>query len=235
MPGGGEPLNFRYAVRSESESSPPIAEFITGWLKDIGIATTQKTYDDGQLGEVIGRGDYDMFVWGWIPYVDPDTQLGYFTCDQIASDPDDPLNYYNDANFCDPEYDKLYQEQKVELDPEQRLEIVHEMLTRFYSQAVYLPLYNQADLQAYRKDRFDGLRSASRRTPGPVLFSNTSPSYATLKVPAASSSNAAASGGGGDDGGGSAGPDRRHRDRADRRGAASRGLLMRRRTADERE
>ena len=67
MPGGGEPLNFRYAVRSESESSAPIAEFITGWLKDIGIATTQKTYDDGQLGEVIGRGDYDMFVWGWIP------------------------------------------------------------------------------------------------------------------------------------------------------------------------
>ena len=42
-----------------------------------------------QLGEVIGRGDYDMFVWGWTPYVDPDTQLGYFTCDQIASDPDE--------------------------------------------------------------------------------------------------------------------------------------------------
>ena len=204
-------------MRSESEVSPQIAEFITGWLKEIGIDTTQKTYDDGQLGEVIGRGDYDMFVWGWTPYVDPDTQLGYFTCDQIASDPDDPLNYYNDANFCDPEYDKLYQQQKVELDPEKRLEIVHEMLRRFYSQAVYLPLYNQPDLQAYRKDRFEGWQRQPAET-GPVLFSNTSPSYATLKVPTASSSNAATGGGSGDDGGGSAGLIAGDRDRLDRRG-----------------
>ena len=233
MPGGGQPLDFRYAVRSEGESSAPIAEFITGWLKDIGIATTQKTYDDGQLGEVIGRGDYDMFVWGWIPYVDPDPQLGYFTCDQIASDPEDPLNYYNDANFCDPEYDKLYQEQKTELDPDRRLEIVHEMLRRFYSQAVYLPLYNQADLQAYRAGRFEGFQHQPAET-GPVLFSNTSPSYATLKVATATESTNTAAAGGGDDGGSSAG--------------LIAGIvialiavagvawaLMRRRTADERE
>jgi peptide/nickel transport system substrate-binding protein len=233
MPGGGEPLDFRYAVRSESEVSAPIAEFITGWLKEIGIATTQKTYDDGQLGEVIGRGDYDMFVWGWTPYVDPDTQLGYFTCDQIASDPDDPLNYYNDANYCDPEYDKLYKQQKVELDPEKRIEIVHEMLERFYSQAVYLPLYNQADLQAYRTDRFEGWQRQPAET-GPVLFSNTSPSYATLKVPTASSSNAATSGGGSDDGGGSAGLIVGIVIALIAVGGVV-WLVMRRRTADERE
>ncbi|MET0687560.1 MAG: ABC transporter substrate-binding protein [Solirubrobacteraceae bacterium] len=232
MPGGGEPLNFRYAVRSESEVSPQIAEFITGWLKEIGIDTTQKTYDDGQLGEVIGRGDYDMFVWGWTPYVDPDTQLGYFTCDQIASDPDDPLNYYNDANYCDPEYDKLYKQQKVELDPEKRVQIVHDMLTRFYSQAVYLPLYNQADLQAYRTDRFEGFQRQPAET-GPVLFSNTSPSYATLKVPAATSSNTAA-GGGGDDGGGSAGLIAGIVIALIAVGGVA-WLVMRRRTADERE
>ena len=65
MPGGGQPLNFRYAVRSEGDDRrQPIAEFITGWLKEIGIATTQKVYDDSQLTEVIGKGDYDMFVVG---------------------------------------------------------------------------------------------------------------------------------------------------------------------------
>ena len=78
------------------------AEFISGWLKEIGIATTQKTYDDGQLTELIGKGDYDIFVWGWTPYVDPDTMLSYFTCDLVASDPDDPTNYYNDANLVRP-------------------------------------------------------------------------------------------------------------------------------------
>ncbi len=199
MPGGGEPLRMRYAVRTESAVAQPIAEFITGWLKEIGIATTQKPYDDGQLTEVIGKGDYDMFVWGWTPYVDPEPMLNYFTCGQVASDPDDPTNYYNDANLCDEEYDKLYEQQKVELDQDKRMDIVHRMLTQFYSNAVYFPLYYQADLQAYRKDRFTGWQRQPAEI-GPVLFSNTSPSYMSLKL--ASATGDAASGGGDDDGGG---------------------------------
>ena len=108
MPGGGQPLNFRYMERSDGETGTEIAEFVTGWLKEIGIATTRKVADDTQLTTIIGKGDYDMFAWGWAPFVDPDPMLSYFTCDNISSDPDDPTNYYNDANYCDPEYDKLY-------------------------------------------------------------------------------------------------------------------------------
>ena len=106
------------------------------------------------------------------------------------------------------------------------------MLERFYSQAVYLPLYNQADLQAYRTDRFEGWQRQPAET-GPVLFSNTSPSYATLKVPTASSSNAATSGGS-DDGGGSAGLIVGIVIALIAVGGVV-WLVMRRRTADERE
>lgn len=204
MPGGGQPLKMRYAVRSESPRSAPIAEFITGWLKEIGIATTQKVYDDGQLTEVIGRGDYDMFVWGWTPFVDPDPMLSYFTCDLVSQDPEDPTNYYNDANLCDPEYDRLYEQQKVERDPDRRRAIVHEMLTRFYKQAVYMPLYTYADLEAYRKDKFEGWVRQPEGT-GPVLFSNTSPTYASLELSSASNVGGGAEGGGDDGGGGGAG------------------------------
>ena len=84
MPGGGQPLNFRYAARSEGDAGAPTAEFITGWLKEIGIDTTVKVYDDGRLTELIGKGDYDMFAWGWTPFVDPDQMLSYFTCDQVS-------------------------------------------------------------------------------------------------------------------------------------------------------
>ena len=130
------PLKFRYAVRSEGRptrrrrpSSSPAG------CSEIGIATTQKIYNDSQLTEVIGKGDYDMFVWGWTPFVDPDPMLSYFTCDQVSQDPKDPTNYYNDANWCDPTYDALYKQQKVELDPAKRMQIVHQMLTRFYESA----------------------------------------------------------------------------------------------------
>ena len=52
------------------------------------------------------------------------------------------------------------------------------MLTRFYESAVYDVLYTYPDLQAYRKDRFTGWIRQPEKT-GPVLFSNSSPTYAT--------------------------------------------------------
>jgi peptide/nickel transport system substrate-binding protein len=200
MPGGGRALKLRYAVREEGDTGPATAELITGWLRQIGIATTQKVYDDSRLTEVIGKGDYDLFVWGWTPFVDPDPMLSYFTCDQVSADPEDPTNYYNDASWCDKEYDALYNQQKVEVDKAKRAELVHQMLTRFYEAAVYDVLYVYPDTQAYRKNRFTGWIRQPEKT-GPVLFSNSSPSYARLKPFVASASTGKADDGGGGSGG----------------------------------
>ena len=195
MPGGGRPLRLRYAVRQESNIAQPVAEFITGWLKDIGIATTQKTYSDSQLTEVIGKGDYDLFVWGWTPFVDPDPMLSYFTCDQVSKDPKNPTSYYNDASWCDKTYSALYKQQNTELDPNKRRAIVQQMLTRFYESATYVPLDYEPDLQAYRTNRFTGWIRQPAET-GPVLFNNSSQTYFNLK-PISATSKAGGSGGGG--------------------------------------
>jgi peptide/nickel transport system substrate-binding protein len=195
MPGGGRPLNLRYAVRSEGDTGPPTAEFISGWLRKIGIATTQKVYDDSRLTEVIGKGDYDLFVWGWTPFVDPDPMLSYFTCSQVSSDPKDPTNYYNDANWCDKSYDALYKQQKTELDPAKRQDLVHQMLLKFHDAAVYDVLYTYPDLQAYWKKRFTGFIRQPANT-GPVLFTNSSPTYAHLAPFTATAAASKSSGGG---------------------------------------
>jgi peptide/nickel transport system substrate-binding protein len=228
MPGGGEPINLKYYVRSDSTVAQPIAEFVTGWLKDIGIATTRKVADDSQLTTIIGKGDYDMFAWGWTPFVDPDPMLSYFTCDQVASDPEDPTNYYNDANYCDKEYDRLYTEQNQELDEERRVELVHEMLTRFQQWGVYHAIWNEPDLQAYVKNRFTGFVKQPAET-GPVIYSNTSPSYAQLEPVSADS------GGGDDGGGGGSGGIIAIAIIAVLAVGAAAFLLGRRRTADDRE
>lgn len=179
MPDGTQPLNFRYAVRSESAIAAPIAEFITEWLKAIGIGVQQSVYDDSQLYDVTVSGEYDMFVWGWTPFVDPDAMLSYFTCDQVTYDVD--AAGYNDANWCDPIYDELYAQQNVELDDAKRHEIVAEMLRFFNTNATYLVLLQDADLQAYRTDRFTGWTQQPAGT-GPVLFTNSSPTYENLSV-----------------------------------------------------
>lgn len=178
MPGGGRDLTLRYAQRSESELEPALSEFIPGYLEDIGIATEIAVYDDSELTEQIGAGTYDLFSWGWTPFVDPDPMLSYFTCDQVTTDVANIL--YNDANWCSEEYDALYEQQKVELDPARRVEIVHEMLLHFYEQAPYVVLFEDADLQAYRTDRFEGWVQQPSEI-GPVLFTNTSPTYVQLR------------------------------------------------------
>ena len=180
LPGGGKDIVLRYMVRSESVYSKPISQFIASWLKQIGIGTTISIYNDSQLTPVIGKGAYDLFVWGWTPFVDPDPELSYFKCDQVAVDAKDFTNYYNDASWCDPVYDKLYAQQHVELNHAKRVAIVHAMLTRFYRSAVYDVIEYSPDLQAYRTDRFTGWLQQPGKT-GPVIFSNTSPTYANLK------------------------------------------------------
>ena len=117
------------------------------------------------------EGTYDTFYWGWVPFVDPDPMLSYFTEAEIGN--------YNDANWFDPAYDALYTEQNQEVDPDRRVEIVHEMLTIFHDAAVYIPMYIAPDLQAYRTDTFEGWVKQPAEI-GPVIYNNTSPSYVQL-------------------------------------------------------
>ncbi len=184
MPDGSRSLTFRYAERSESSQSAGIRELVTGWLAEVGIATEVSVYDDTQLTDIIASGEYDIFVWGWTPFVDPDPLLSYFTCDQVTTDVASPL--YNDANWCSDEYDALYVEQNQELDHARRVDLVHQMITLFHNEATYVVLYHDADTQAYRTDRFEGWLQQPAGT-GPVLFSNTSPTYFNLRLIAARS------------------------------------------------
>ncbi len=179
MPDGSRPLEFRYVERSEGQNSSAIREFMIGFMEQIGIALVVEVMDNSQLYDAQVRGEYDMFEWGWTPFVDPDPMLSYFTCDQVTTDPDEPGS--NDANWCDERYDELYDQQNVELDPDRRREIVAEMLRLFNTEATYLVLSFDPELQAYRTDRFEGWLQQPAEI-GPVLFTNTSPTYANLTV-----------------------------------------------------
>src|SRR5262245_1210981 len=83
----GKELKLRLFDRP-GKTSQQATPFIKGWLKDVGIDTEVKSYDDTQLTPIIGKGEYDLFIWGWTPFVDPDPMLSYFTSDQVTTDPE---------------------------------------------------------------------------------------------------------------------------------------------------
>jgi peptide/nickel transport system substrate-binding protein len=180
MPDGSNPIVIRHAVNTDGDLAGPIGDLMVGWMGEIGIGVELEAYDQDALFTVLGEGSYDTFWWGWTPFVDPDPMLSYFTSDQLSYVEEGELVIgWNDANWSDPRYDELYLEQNQELDPERRQELVHEMLTIFHDAAVYFPAYVSPDLQAYRTDTFEGWVKQPADI-GPVMFSNSSPSYAQL-------------------------------------------------------
>ncbi len=151
MPGGGEPLEFRYFVRSEENTTVTTSEFVSEWLAEIGIATDVKSLTDTKLTDVIYEGKYDMFHWGWYPDPDPDFILSVMSCGQRP-----PGGVWSDSFYCDEEYDQMYEEQKTLIDIEERAEVVKEMQQMVYNDSPYAVLYYDQTLQAYREDRWTG-------------------------------------------------------------------------------
>ncbi|CAN5229250.1 ABC transporter substrate-binding protein [soil metagenome] len=151
MPDGGQPLMFRYFVRSENNSTVQTSQFVQDWFNQIGIATEVEALDDTTLTDAIFEGKYDMFHWGWFPDPDPDFILSIFTCGQRPPD-----GIWSDSFYCDEEYDRMYQEQKTVADVEGRAQIIFEMQKQLYEDAAYIVLYYDANLQAYRSDRWTG-------------------------------------------------------------------------------
>ncbi len=51
-----------------------------------------------------------MFIWSWRGDIDPGFMLSTFTTEQILN--------WGDSNYSNPEYDQLYDEQMLALNPE---------------------------------------------------------------------------------------------------------------------
>ena len=153
MPGGGQPLHFRYFVRNEEQSTVTTSEFVTDWLEQIGISTQVRGMSDTRLTNVIYDGDYDMFHWGWFPDADPDFILSVMTCGQRPPD-----GVWSDSFYCSEEYERMYEEQQTTLDLDARAEIVKEMQRIVYEDAPYIVLFYDRSLQAYREDRWTGFQ-----------------------------------------------------------------------------
>lgn len=114
-------------------------EIVRNGVDQIGIKLTQKALDDTTAFEEIGAPDYkyltfDMSMWDWVGYFDPDFVLSVVGCDQYGG--------WSDTAYCNPAYDKLYKEQGVTVDQDKRRAIVYEMQKILYEDRPYIQLVN---------------------------------------------------------------------------------------------
>ena len=71
------------------------------------------------------RGAYQLFTWGWIAdFPDPENFFFLLECGNAQSKSGGP----NTANFCNPEFDRLYHEMKSLPNDERRADLIKRML-----------------------------------------------------------------------------------------------------------
>jgi peptide/nickel transport system substrate-binding protein len=98
---------------------------------------------DGTKNPPVGYDGFDIAMWDWIGYVDPDFMLSVVTRGQWCS--------WSDTGWINAEYDKLYQKQGVTIDRDQRKQIVYQMQQMVYDNFVYTQLVNEQFVDANAK------------------------------------------------------------------------------------
>lgn len=146
----GEPMQIRVATWDDASATRAV-ELIANNLREIGLDAVDVVMDYDTLEtRVYEDYDFDMVYWTWGMDPDPDFNLSLFTCGQAEE------GGWSETGYCDPEWDRMYEEQATETDRLRRLEMVHEMQQYIYERRPYIVMAYPDALGAYRNDRFTG-------------------------------------------------------------------------------
>jgi len=151
---GGAKLELRLTGHANRSYDQGVAQYVTGWLKDIGITVKQDLVSDDELSDRTQAGKYDLAIGGYGTNPDPDYALSLHTCGARPSP--DGKGGSTDTFFCDAQYDELYKKQLTETDDAKRAGYVKQAQARLYSQFPTIVLDYQNALEAYRSDKFSG-------------------------------------------------------------------------------
>ena len=198
----GKAINLRIDMPDSDENYPKAAQFIADWYGQLGIKVTTTVLSSARLGEKIlppeagdeYKADYDIELWGWSGGIDPNGLIGIFKCDEIGTS--------SDSQYCNPDFDKMYEDQLKAPTADARKAILTQMQNLIYDQAVYDILYYDANTEAYRTDRFAGWTKQPEAN-GTPFFTYSTLAYTKLtdakaapsEAPSASAGGSAAPGG----------------------------------------
>ncbi|WP_040159113.1 ABC transporter substrate-binding protein [Nigerium massiliense] len=165
-----KPIRLRLMGRNTVPEHSQMADYVKPWLKQIGVDVTVQMVAGSKVSEDSAVGKYDLYFTGWGIGPDPDFQL---SINQCASRPNkDGTGMTSENGICDPEFDKLYQQQHAELDPAKRADLVKQAYQRIYDSSVLDVLYYADQLEAYRKDRWNDFQRQPSNG-GPISAQNS--------------------------------------------------------------
>ena len=153
-PFDNKPLEYEYYTRNSDQNTIETAPFVKDWLstdRDQGehLIRLERQADEHHRGRHVR--DVPM---GLVPQPRPQLHPGHL---HVRTAPVGPGVYgNNDSYYCNPQYDKLYDQQATAPTFEARQNVVHQMQSILYDEQPYVVLYHSDVLEAYRTDRVTG-------------------------------------------------------------------------------
>jgi peptide/nickel transport system substrate-binding protein len=143
----GDRMSYEVILPTDIEGQQRKFEIIQEDWKAIGIETVGKPMDGSAAWDAMMAPDgkyleFDLHMWSWLGYIDPDFMLMTVMCDQYGN--------WSDTGYCNPEYDALYAQQAAEMDPAKRVAIVHEMQQILYRDHPYIFIAQSEFIRAYK-------------------------------------------------------------------------------------
>ncbi len=153
----GKAIKLRLWARSESTPSQQEGKLLADWFKQCKLKIEFDIVDDGVLNDKLYNydatscayaPDYDMYIWDYLGYADPGDTLASYTTDQIE--------WWNDCNWSNKEFDALVAEQFSQMDPAVRLDTIHKLQEIMYVETPQVVLDYPESLSVVNTKKWDG-------------------------------------------------------------------------------
>ena len=120
----GQPLTIRFDNAWVTTIHRPRLRFVAKQFAKLGIRLDIRTTDNNRLWEKVLDGNYQLLAWGWLAdYPDPENYLFLLYGPNSRS----KGGSENNANYANPEFDRLFREMRNMENTPQRLAIIRRM------------------------------------------------------------------------------------------------------------
>jgi ABC-type transport system substrate-binding protein len=141
-PASNTRLRLSFDTSATTASANLQFEFLADAWRQIGLDIEINATTYNQFQDKVRRGAYQIFIWGWqADFPDPENFLFLLECSAARSKSGGP----NTANFCDPEFDRLYREMKDLPNSEHRAGLIKRMLAILERERPWIELYHRED------------------------------------------------------------------------------------------
>ncbi len=147
----GQPLEFDVWTCERGRFHTDVATMWAKEAKKIGIELNVSQMDSNTLWSYMNpNGEFDIALWDWSTDPDPWYLLCTMLCNQAVK------GGWSEAGYCNPEYDRLYEEEALAATHEERRQLLWEMQELLYKDMPYINFaYYPSDTCAIRNDKVD--------------------------------------------------------------------------------